>query len=116
MQQTNKMPQSFPEILALCYFGECWACPGMSDKTQQILHDLTKAFTWISNYIQNMKIISQTVSKILKIKKSCHLIGGEHFGLYLDMQFSQNHIANVALVKMPTISLLVQICLAYPII
>ena len=84
MQQTNKMPQSFPEILALCYFGECWACPGMSDKTQQILHDLTKAFTWISNYIQNMKIISQTVSKILKVKKSCHLIGGEYFGLYLE--------------------------------
>ena len=31
------------EILVLGYFGECWAFPGMSDQTQQILHDLTKA-------------------------------------------------------------------------
>ena len=43
MQQTNKIPQSFPQILELCYFGECWAWPGMSDQTQQILYDLTKA-------------------------------------------------------------------------
>ena len=43
MQQINKITQPFPEILAFCYFGECWACPGMADQSQQILHDLTKA-------------------------------------------------------------------------
>ena len=43
MQQINKIAQPFPEIFAICYFGEQWACPGMSDKTQQALHDLTKA-------------------------------------------------------------------------
>ena len=43
MQQINKIAQAFPEILAICYFGECWACPGMPDQTHQILHDLTKA-------------------------------------------------------------------------
>ena len=37
------MTQLFPEILALCYFGEDSACPGMPGHTQQILHDLTKA-------------------------------------------------------------------------
>ena len=30
-------------MLALCFLGENWACVGMSDRTQQILHDLTKA-------------------------------------------------------------------------
>ena len=43
MQQINKITQLFPEILLLCYFGEPWTCPGMSDETQQILQDLTKA-------------------------------------------------------------------------
>ena len=43
MQPINKIAQPFPEIFAICYFGEQWACPGMSDKTQQALHDLTKA-------------------------------------------------------------------------
>ena len=42
MQQINKIAQFFPEILAICYFGECWTCPGMPDHNQQILHDLTK--------------------------------------------------------------------------
>ena len=42
MQQINEIAQPFPEISALCYFGECWACPGMSDQTQQILHELTE--------------------------------------------------------------------------
>ena len=44
MQQINKIAQPFLEILAICYFGEHLACPGMPDQTQQILHDLTKAF------------------------------------------------------------------------
>ena len=43
MQQKNKLTQPFPKILALCYFGEGSACPGMPDQTQQILQDLTKA-------------------------------------------------------------------------
>ena len=43
MQQINKIAPLFPEILAICYFEECLACPGMPDETQQILHDLTKA-------------------------------------------------------------------------
>ena len=43
MQQINKIAPLFPEILAICYFGECLACPGMPDETQQILHNLTKA-------------------------------------------------------------------------
>ena len=42
MQQINRITQAFPEILAICYFGERWACRGMPDQTQQILHDLTK--------------------------------------------------------------------------
>ena len=41
MQQINKIVQPFPEIFAV-NFGERWAYPGMSDKIQQILHDLTK--------------------------------------------------------------------------
>ena len=41
MQQINKIAQPFPEILAICYFREHLACPGMPDQTQQILHDLT---------------------------------------------------------------------------
>ena len=43
MQQINKIAQPFPEILAICYFGKHWACLDMPDKTQHILHDLTKA-------------------------------------------------------------------------
>ena len=43
MQQINKITQHFPEILVLCYFGKPWACPGMPDQTQKILHDLAKA-------------------------------------------------------------------------
>ena len=39
MQQINKITQPFPEILALCYFGEGSACLGMPEKNQQILHD-----------------------------------------------------------------------------
>ena len=39
-QQINKIAQLFPEILAICYFGERLACP---DQTQQILDDLNKA-------------------------------------------------------------------------
>ena len=42
MQQINKIAQRFSEILVLCYFGERWTCPVVSDHTQQILHDLTK--------------------------------------------------------------------------
>ena len=42
-QQIKKVAQTSPEILAICYFGERWACAGMSDQTQQTLHDLTKA-------------------------------------------------------------------------
>ena len=33
-----------------------------------------------------MKIISQTVFKILKFKKFCNLISGKYFGLYLENQ------------------------------
>ena len=42
MQQIKRISQSFPEILLLCYLGEPWTCPGMPDKTLQILQDLTK--------------------------------------------------------------------------
>ena len=52
----------------------------MPDQTQQILHDLTKA-SMISNYMQKMNIVPQIVFKKLKFKKSCNLIGREHFGL-----------------------------------
>ena len=45
MQQINKIAQPFPEIFAICYFGEHWACPGMPDQTQQIFCDLNKAST-----------------------------------------------------------------------
>ena len=43
MQQINKIPQPFPEIFLLCYFGEPWTCPDMPNQTQEILQDLTKA-------------------------------------------------------------------------
>ena len=43
IQQIKTIAQPFPEILAICYFGESLACPGMPDQTQQILLDLTKA-------------------------------------------------------------------------
>ena len=43
MQQINKITQTFPKILAVSYFGEGSACPGMPDQTQKIIHDLTKA-------------------------------------------------------------------------
>ena len=42
MQQINKRAPPFPEIFAISYFRERWACPGISDQTQQTLHDLTK--------------------------------------------------------------------------
>ena len=42
MQQINKTAQLFPEVFAICYFGEHWVWPGLPDQTQQILHDLTK--------------------------------------------------------------------------
>ena len=45
MQQINKITRPFPEILVFCYFGERYACPGMPDQIQQILHDLTKDLT-----------------------------------------------------------------------
>ena len=32
MQQINKITPPFYDILALCYFGECWAGPGMLTK------------------------------------------------------------------------------------
>ena len=43
LHTTNKTTPPFPELLALCYFGEYWASPGIPDQTQQILHILTKA-------------------------------------------------------------------------
>ena len=43
MQQINKIAQPFPEIFAICYFGDHWACQGMPERTQQALHDLTEA-------------------------------------------------------------------------
>ena len=43
MQQINKIPQPFPEIFLLRYFGEPWTCPDMPNQTQEILQDLTKA-------------------------------------------------------------------------
>ena len=54
LQATNKqITQLFPEILALCYFGEDSACPGMPGHTQQILHDLTKASMDIKLHAKN---------------------------------------------------------------
>ena len=43
MQQINKITSPFPDLLVVCYFGEHWACPGITDETQQILHGITKA-------------------------------------------------------------------------
>ena len=43
MQKVNKITQPFLETLMLCYFGECWACPGMPEHCQWVLPDLTKA-------------------------------------------------------------------------
>ena len=43
MQQINKRALTFPEIFAICYFGERWECAAMPDQTQQTLHDWTKA-------------------------------------------------------------------------
>ena len=31
MLQINKIAQSFPDVIAICYFGEHWACPDMPD-------------------------------------------------------------------------------------
>ena len=39
MQQMSRITQPFPKILAVWYLG----MPGIPDRTQQILHDLTKA-------------------------------------------------------------------------
>ena len=50
--------------------------------------------------MQKMNTITEIVFERLKLKKSCNLIGGEHFAHKLrkrfspGMQFSQNHIAN----------------------
>ena len=77
MQQINKIAQPFPEILAICYFGELLACPGMTDQTR---HDLTKA-SMDNELQQKMNFIPHIVFEILKFKKSCNLIGREHFGL-----------------------------------
>ena len=37
MQQINKIVQTFPEIFAICSFGEHWARLSMPDQTQQAL-------------------------------------------------------------------------------
>ena len=74
MQQINKITNLPRDIVALL----CWARPGMPDQTQQILQDLTKAYMDI-NYMQKMNITPQIVFEILKFKKSCNLICGDHF-------------------------------------
>ena len=52
-QKINKIAQPFPEILAICYFGERLAYPCIPDQTQQILHDLSKASMDISLHAKN---------------------------------------------------------------
>ena len=81
MQQINKITQPFSEILLLCYFGEPWTCSGMPDQTQKILQDLTKVSMYILTTCKKKNIIPQIAFKILKFKKSCNLICGDHFGL-----------------------------------
>ena len=60
MQQINKIVQHFPEIFAICYFGEHRACPGMPDQTQQLLHDLTEASMDIQLHAKNEHHISNS--------------------------------------------------------
>ena len=48
--------------------------------------------------MKKINIIPQIVFEILKFKKFCNLICGEHYNLrhrfFPDIQFSQNHIAS----------------------
>ena len=75
MQQINHITQAFPEILLL-YFGEPSTCSGIPDQTQQILQGLIKSSMDIT---QKTNITPQKVFEILKFKKSCNLICGEHW-------------------------------------
>ena len=92
MQQINKIAQIFCDILEISYFGECWACQGVHDQTQQILHELKLLkLPWISSYMHEMNIIPQIVFEILTFKNSCNLIGGDHFGQQLENQIFTRH-------------------------
>ena len=76
-----------------------------------------------------MNIVTQIVFEVLKFKKSCNLIGGDHFCLQLKIflklttQFTMSHLwgiihgkkNNAALIKMPNIPLFVQICFVHQI-
>ena len=84
MQKIHQITQAIPEILLL-YFGEPWTCPGMPDQTQQILQSLIKSFMDI---MQKMNIVPQKVFEILKFKRSCDLICGEHWAITWEVDFS----------------------------
>ena len=75
-----------------------------------------------------MNIATQMVVEVLKFKKSCNLIGGDHFRLQLKIflrlttQFTMSHLwgiihskkkNNAALIKIPNIPLFVQICFVH---
>ena len=65
MQHINKITQPFPEILALCYFGEGSACPGMPEKNPNKYYMIKlKLNHGLSNYMQRMKIIPQSLCEI----------------------------------------------------
>ena len=81
MQQINKITQPSQRYC-------CFVILESLGQTQQILH---LKLPWISNYMQKINIILQTVSDILKFKKSCNMICEEHFGLYLEKQIFPRH-------------------------
>ena len=66
------------EILALGYFGKGSACLGMPDRTQQILHDLTKASMDI---LLNAKKTQKTPKKHTSNSILSNLTVEEDFGL-----------------------------------
>ena len=83
--------QFFSEILAICYFRALYAC-------QTCLITSKKNFSvklklpWISFYMQKANLLPQKVVKILKFKKSCNVIGRQHFQLQLKNQIFHSHV------------------------
>ena len=59
MQQINKIAQTFPELLATWYFGECWSCPCMSDHGILSPQEIGGNFIWPWGTLNVHKGLSQ---------------------------------------------------------
>ena len=60
--------QSFPVILAICYFGALWACQACLTSPKKKFK-IELQLPWISYYMQKVNLLPEIVFEILKFKK-----------------------------------------------